>query len=371
MCTKYIKTLSNPTKGINFKKVLYTLFIMEITAANIAFPVSAAMPKSSNFGIQSYSFGAGGVTDATSTNFKLNGVAGEVESGRQSSTNFKAGGGLAHLMKSNVPGAPTFTNPATNYDRLHVVLNTSNNPTDTTYALQISTDSTFATNVYYVKSDNTIGSTLATTDFKTYSGWGGATGTYITGLRQGTTYYLRVKARQGNYTESEFGPSSSVATSVATLTFSLDNSSITFNNLNSGNSYTDATKSTVMTTTTNAYNGYVVYLSEDQALTAGSFNIANYASPNSDPTTWSGTGFGYTTSDTTLSGGTGNRFSGSKYAGFTSSHPGDPVADTTGPVVNPAIANEQFTVNYRVTGNSTTPAGTYRNTLIYTITPSY
>lgn len=339
---------------------------------SLAPPIFASnLPKSTNFGIQNYSFGAGGAKDASSANFRLNGTVGEVESGKTSSTNFKAGGGLAFLMKSNVPGSPTFTNPATNYDRLHFVLNTSSNPTDTTYALQISTDSNFVSNVYYVKSDNTIGTALTLLDFKTYTNWGGGTGSYITGLTQGTTYYLRAKARQANYTESEFGPSATATTSISSLTFSLDNSSVVFSNLNSGNSYTDASKSTVLTTTTNAYNGYVIYSSENQALTAGTFNIPNYISPNSDPTTWSGTGFGYTTSDTSLTGGTANRFAGTKYAGFTSSAPGDPVADHTGPVENPTISNEQFTVNYRVTGEATTPAGTYNNTIIYTITPSY
>lgn len=350
--------------------VLFSLYSLLFTLS-IASPVIAAQPSSTNFGLQEYTFGAGGTKESSSTNFKLHGVAGEVESGKSSSTNFKLGQGLTYQMKSNVPNSPTFTNPASNYDRLHFVINPTNNPADTTFALQISTDSSFATNLFYVKSDNTIGSTLTINDFKTYTNWGGATGTYVTGLSQGTTYYIRAKARQSSYTESEFGPSASASTISSTLTFSLDSSSIVFSNLNSGNSYTDSAKSTVLTTTTNAYNGYVVYSSEDQALTAGTFNIANYASPNSAPTTWSGTGFGYTTSDTSLTGGTANRFVGSKYAGFTSSAPGDPVADHAGPVQNPSIVNEQFTINYRVTGDSATAAGTYRNTIIYTITPSY
>jgi hypothetical protein len=345
--------------------LLTSYFLLLVT------PALAEMPSSANFGIGSYSFGAGGAKDASSANFKLNGVAGEVEYGKQSSDNFKSGGGLTYLMKSNVPSSPAFSNPASNYDRLHFIINTSNNPSDTTFALQISTDSSFATNLYYVKSDNTIGTVLDITDFKTYTNWGGASGVYVTGLRQGTTYYIRAKARQANYTESEYGPTATASTSVSSLTYSLDSSSVVFSNLNSGNSYTDSTKSTVMTTTTNAYNGYTVYLSEDQSLSFGSFTIPNYASPNSDPTTWSGTGFGYSTSDASLTGGTANRFTGTKYAGFTSSHPGDPVADHTGPVQNPTISNEQFTVSYRVTGNGVTPAGTYNNTLIYTITPSY
>jgi hypothetical protein len=155
-------------------------------------PAFAAQPHSTNFTIQSYSFGAGGIASASSTNYSLNGIAGEVEYGRPFSTNFKVGSGLTYLMQANVPTAPTFTNPSSNYDRLKVVVNESGNPSNTTYALQISTDSSFATNVYYVKSDKTIGATLTLSDFLPYSSggtnWGGASGSYITGLAQGTTY---------------------------------------------------------------------------------------------------------------------------------------------------------------------------------------
>ncbi len=42
-----------------------------------------------------------------------------------------------------------------------------------------------------------------------------------------------------------------------------------------------------------------------------------------------------------------------------------------GPVQNSQITNEQFTISYRVTANNTTPAGTYKNTILYTIVPSY
>ena len=334
--------------------------------------VIAAFPSSTNYKIQEYSFGAGGTKNASSSSFGLFGIAGQVEFGRPSSANYKAGSGLTYLMKANVPGAPTFTNPASNYERLQFILNTSSNSADTTFALQISTDSAFLTNLNYVKSDNTMGPTLTTADFKTYTNWGGASGNYVTGLQPSTTYYLREKAKQGSFTESEFGPSAVATTSAPSLTFSVSSSTVTFNNLNSANSFTDSSKTTVLTTSTNAYNGYVVNARETGPLTAGSTTIPDYASPNSAPTTWSGTGFGYTTNDNSLTGGTVNRFtnSGPNYAGFTTSSPGDPVADHPGPVTS-AITNENFTISYRVTAASNQRAAKYTTSVLYIVVPSY
>ncbi|HZE86873.1 MAG TPA: hypothetical protein VE090_01565 [Methylomirabilota bacterium] len=358
------------------RKILHFLFfisIFEILSLIFDFATFAALPASTNFKLQEYSFGAGGTTNSTSTNFKLNGIAGQIEFGRPSSTNFKAGIGLTYMMKTNLPLAPTLSNPSTNYDRLKIVINTGSNPTDATYAVQISTDPTFATNSNYVKNDFTIGPTLATTDFQTDTLWGSASGVSITGLARNTTYYVRAKARQGNFTETEWGPASSgIATSDPSLTFSIDSSTLTFTNLNASNAYTDSSKTTTITTSTNAYNGYVVNARETAALTAGATTIADYISPNSTPTVWSGTGFGYTTNDNNITGGTPDRFTngGPKYAGFTTSSPGDPVADHPGPVLT-AIANEQFTITYRVTTSSSQKAAKYTTSVLYIVVPSY
>jgi len=334
----------------------------------LASQANADLPTSTHYQIQNYSFGSGS-TNSASTNFGLNGVAGEVEFGQPFSSSYQLGSGLTYMMKANVPGAPTLATPNNSYDRILFIINTSNNPSDTTYALQISTSSDFSTGVNYIKQDGTVGSSLTTADYLTYAGWGGASGSYVTGLTSGTTYYIRTKARQGDFTESEYGPTASITTQTPALTFTIDNPAITFNNLNSGNSYTDSTQSDTLTTTTNAINGYTIYGRETQALTTtGGGTISDYLSPNSAPTAWSGLGFGYTTSDTTLGGSGGaNRFNnGTDYAGFGTSVPGDPVDDNTGPV-----SGDAKTVSYRVTVNNATPAGTYRNTIIYTIVPTY
>lgn len=365
--------------GKNIKQ--YSLMYIILSAfllLSFIFPfqdIFADLPKSTNFQLGGYSFGSGGTdNNTTSTNFGVFGTTGEVEFNSPTSSNFKAGSGLTYILAANAPGAPTLSTPANNYDRIKFILNTSGNPTDTTFALQISTTSNFSSGNNYIKSDGTIGPTLSTSDYKTYTNWGGASGSFVTNLISNTTYYIRARARQGIFSESDWGPSASITTNTPTLTFSLSSPTVTFSNLNSSNSYTDSNKSTTLTTSTNAYNGYTVYGSITQSLTSPDGSISNFSSPNSAPTSWSGTGFGYTTNDTNL-GGTGgaNRFSsGTLYAGFQTVASGsDPVADDPGPVTTTAISNEQFTIFYRVTGSSTTKAGTYTTTILYNIVPSY
>jgi hypothetical protein len=349
---------------------LLLCILIFLISANLVFAVE---PSSASYALQDYSFGAGSTASSSSNDFSLNGIAGEVEFGRPSSSDYTVGSGLTYLLMTNVPGAPVLSTPADNYDRILFVINTQSNPSDTTYALEISTDPLFQTNVDYIKQDGTVGTTLALSDYKTYQNWGGASGTFVTGLNNGTTYYIRAKASQGAFSESGYGPSSSITTNNATLTFTINNPAITFNHLNSTDSYTDSSQSDTLTTTTNAYNGYVVYGWETQPLTSPNGTISNYASPNSTPTAWAGTGFGYTTNDTNLTGTGGpNRFNnGTFYAGFLTAGPGDPVASDLGPVQNNEILNEQYTISYRVQANSITPAGTYTNTILYTIVPTY
>lgn len=202
---------------------------------------------------------------------------------------------------------------------------------------------------------------------------GGASGKYVTGLKSDTLYKIKVKANTGAYTETGWGPDASASTVTPSLSFGINSSTVTFDPLIPENSFTDSSKSTVFTTSTNAYNGYTVYGHEIGPLTYLDKTIADYGSPNSSPTVWSGSGFGYTTNDSNLIGGTADRFTngGPKYAGFTTSAPGDPVADHTAVVVDNPIVNEQYTVSYRVTAPNTAVAGAYKNTLVYVIVPSY
>ncbi len=329
-------------------------------------------PQSTTYELKEYGFGAGGIDGNTSPTYSMFATLGEIDTDTLSSTTYRSGNGLVFTLQANTPATPGFTNPASNYDRLKITVDNGGNPTDSTFAIAISTDNFVTTN--YIQNDSTIGSVLGSEDWQSYSAWGGASGFYVTGLSNNTTYKIKVKARQGNYSESDWSQTASSTTSNPSLTFGLDASTVTFNNLNSANSYTDSTKSTTVTTSTNAYNGYIVYGRDTNALTytALGSTIPQYSSPNSAPTTWSGTGFGYTSSDDSLTGGTANRFTngGAKYAGFTTTSPGDPVADHSGGVISP-VTNEQFTVSYRVTADSQNTAGKYTTTVLYVVLPTY
>lgn len=342
-----------------------------VVVGSLTSPSVVAGPTSTNFELTQYDFGSGGTQDSNSDNFSLFGHVGGLEFGNATSTNFSVNGGLAGTLQANVPPAPLFTNPATNYDRLKFIINNGDGPSDAMFAIAISDDDFVTTR--FVQDDNTIGQMLGPEDWQTYTNWGGATGEFVRGLTQNTLYKIKVKSKWGTFTESQYGPMASATTSVPSLTFGISSQTLTFTTLDSSNSYTDTSKTTTLTTSTNAYNGYTIYGRETGPLTFASETIADYTGTNGSPTIWTGTGFGYTTNDSSLAGGTADRFTngGPKYAGLTTAIPGDPVADHTESVEDSPVINEQFSISYRVTGDSTTPAGAYTNTIVYVVVPIY
>ncbi len=328
-----------------------------------------AGPQSTTYELKEWGFGSGGVTGDTSSTYSLFGIAGEVQSGSVVSNTYGLGQGLVFALQANVPTQPGFTNPQnTNYDRLQFTINTGGNVTDTQYAIAISPNN-FVSSTNYIQPDGTVGTGMT---FAGYSTWGGGSGMYVTGLQNSTTYTIKVKARQGNYTESGWSVTAQSATVDPSMTFGIDSATVSFNNLNSGNSFTDSSKSTVLTTSTNAYNGYVVYGFDTKVLTSSTGQtIPAFGASNGSPTAWSGTGFGYTTSSTNLIGGSPNRFNNATYyAGYGTVSPGDPVANHAGPVLT-AISNETYTISYRVTAANTTAAGNYQTNVIYIVVPTY
>jgi hypothetical protein len=183
------------------------------------------MTASTSYKLKDYGFGSGGVGGATSASYSLEAITGEVGGIKSSSAAYGIGSGLSFTNQANVPVAPTFSNPANYYNKLQLIINTSGNPTDTKYAIAISTDN-FATITNYVKSDNTVGATLTLTDYQTYTSWGGASGFFIIGLAPNTTYQVKVKAMQGKFTETAYGPNASAATVSPTLSFSIQTDSL-------------------------------------------------------------------------------------------------------------------------------------------------
>lgn len=245
-------------------------------------PVFAG-PESTNFELEEYGFGAGGVATSSSENFLFQGILGEVENASPSSTNFRLGPGLTYTLEPNIPAAPNFTNPSSFYNKLKIIIDNGGNPTDTTFVIQVSSGSaTFSSNVLYVQADNTLG-TLPV--WQTYTAWGSATGFNIIGLYPGTTYYARVAAKRGVYQQGSYSGVANATTLNPTLSFDIDTTSqsippfsVAIGNITAGNVTTSSDKVTT-TITTNAVSGALVYLSGAnsglQSTTAGSYTITS------------------------------------------------------------------------------------------------
>lgn len=226
-----------------------------------------ALPASTSYKLDTFGFGGGGLGNGTSTNYSINALSGEQSAGQLDGTTYDLGSGLSYIQQADVPPAPTFTNPSNYYNKLHIVLSVGGNPSDTKFAIAISSDN-FASDTRYVQSDNTVGATLGIEDYQTYAAWGSATGEDIIGLAPGTTYTVKVKAWQGKFTETGYGPTASASTINPTMTFDIDVSSIdtessdtstTFNNLYAG-TVTDSDKKIWVDFLTNSENGGRVYV---------------------------------------------------------------------------------------------------------------
>jgi len=228
-----------------------------------------------------------------------------------------------------------------------------------------------ATNTY----DYSIGTSAGATDIKTWTDNGATTSMTSSGLTLQTSklYYVNVRAKDqaGNTSEVVSSNGQLVAPSIS---FTVGPSTLTFDNLNPTNSYTDS-QNTTLSTWTNAYGGYLIrafvtdYLrSTDGAVVIADFTGGTYASPA--PWGGSDTGLGYTSSDSSIQGS--DKFgSGTLYAPFNHNSPGDIVADHTANVTGSPIINEQFTIINNIKTSATQAAHGYSTTVIYTVTAEY
>lgn len=193
---------------------------MNIIKKNIFFLlIFFVVPASTNYKLDTHGFGSGGGI-GNSTNYDIHAISGAVGSDRLNGTTYDSWPGLIFTQLANTPAAPTFTNESNYYNKLKLIIDTQSNPSDTQYAIAISDDDFVTTQ--YVQSDNTIGSSLGSEDWQTYANWGSATGEFVIGLDPNTTYKVKVKARQGEFTEGPYGPTASAATTALTLSFDID-----------------------------------------------------------------------------------------------------------------------------------------------------
>jgi len=179
-----------------------------------------ALPASTTYELHDYGFGSGGVGVTDSSLYSMNGILGEVSGAQNVGATYNLGPGLTFARQANTPAAPTFTNPANYYNRLRIVLDTGANPSDTTFAIAISTDNFVTTN--YVQADGTVGSSAV---YQTYPAWGGVSGQLIVGLSPNTTYKTKTRAIQTKYNESALSAEASASTVGSSLSYDIDVSS--------------------------------------------------------------------------------------------------------------------------------------------------
>ncbi len=230
----------------------------------------ASAPASTNYQLQSYGVGSGGVSNTSSTTYRATAISGEQSStGSSNSTTYNARTGLISTQLANVPAAPVITNPSSYYNKLHIVIDNGSNPSDTIFSIAISPDG-FSPTTNYVKNDDTVTSSINTADWLTYSAWGGVSGFDVIGLLPSTTYTIKVKAKHGDFTESAYSSTASVATVNPSLTFDIDVSAtdsetaapyaVDFSSLLPG-VVTDGPKKIWIDLDTNATSGGTVFVS--------------------------------------------------------------------------------------------------------------
>lgn len=240
---------------------MFSLLLSSLTGTLL---ILAQMPSSSTYKIDSYGIGTGGTAGSSSSNYSIQGISGEQSAGQITSPTYKINPGYVYTEQADVPPAPIFTNDANWYNKLHFIINPSDNPSDAKFALAISDDNFVTTR--YVQNDNTVGSTLGLEDYQTYAQWGSGTGEDVIGLSPSTTYKLKAKATDGDYTESGYGPAATASTVGPLLSFSINTDSqpsppfsINFPSLTAGSISTSSDKINV-SFATNAKNGGKVYI---------------------------------------------------------------------------------------------------------------
>ena len=226
------------------------------------FGLFAAMPASGSYQLKTYDFGNGG-GEGSSTNYRLDAATG-TPTGDGSSESYRITNGEIPTQNTNVPPAPTFTNPSNYYNRLHLVVQTGGNPSDTKYVIAISSDD-FATTLF-VQPDNSIGASFGIANYQTYTAWGGASGFDVLGLQPNTTYKVKLRALQGRYSESAFGPTASAATDPTTISFAATTTlsgsppfTVNFSGLAPGSVF-GADADVLINLSSNALNGGNVYI---------------------------------------------------------------------------------------------------------------
>lgn len=231
-----------------------------VTALGSYLLLFAAFSSSGHYSLNSYSVGPAGTNSSHSNNYYTQSTGGEVTGNGVTSSPDSGTNGGVQTEQLATPQAPTLSNGSnTYYNKLGITLNdsmgSSSYPSDVTFAIEVATTSSF-TSPLYVQTGGVLG---ATPLYQSYASWGGSSGSYIVNLTPSTTYYVKVAAMQGMFTNTEFGQSTNLATVSPSITFSVSPSSLTLSSLLSGSVITSS--SMTFGLATNAGSGASVYMS--------------------------------------------------------------------------------------------------------------
>jgi hypothetical protein len=150
---------------------------------------------------------------------------------------------------ANIPGTPTVS--VTSSTSLTVVIDVNSNPAATTLAIQDVASGN------YVQVSGALGASAV---WQTYSTWGGAAGIAVSGLTPNTSYQFKVKARNGDSTETALSSASTAKYTLANVPTSLISTGVTTNSIAlswSANSNPAGTEFYVTNSTTGANSGWI------------------------------------------------------------------------------------------------------------------
>lgn len=235
-------------------------FSVLLSAGLLLFGTVSSFSNNSTYYLNSYSIGSGSATNIGNGTYTGQASLGErAQSNALGASNTAEAGGI-QTEQLAVPQAPTLSNGSgTYYNKLGITLNnsmgSSTYPTDVTFAIEVATTSNF-TSPNYVQTAGVLG---ASPFYQSYASWGGASGSYIVNLNPSTTYYVKVAAMQGSFTNTEFGPSASLATVAPSITFTVSPNSLSLGSLLSGTVITSSNVNFGLTT--NAGSGGNVFVS--------------------------------------------------------------------------------------------------------------
>lgn len=229
------------------RKLLNTIIVI-VTLATQTTPALAEDVSSTNFKLLDVSITSGGDV-SNATNYDSYTSLGDFSSDIPTdSTSYRLKGGTVKNFEPNVPKiacfetttdgssscttGPSYLNtggmvrvcgPNGCYNRARFEIDAQSNPTDTVYGIQVATVSDFSSYKYISGTTGALIAPLTRTisDYKTKTSWE-STSINLTGLKPNQQYWIRATALQGDFTETEPGPSATATTALPTISFDID-----------------------------------------------------------------------------------------------------------------------------------------------------